>query len=177
MNEEISAIERNRTQELVDLPEGKDAIGLKWVFRTKLNADGSVQKYKARFIAKGYAQLPGIDFSETFSSVARMETIRIILAIAAHYNWLVYQFDVKSAFLNDELLEDVYVKQPQGFMIKEKEYEVIEATRELLKFSSQLKVKAPSVDEAKEGVFIDHLGKTVEVRTQLTICSVIKEVY
>ena len=117
MKEEINAIERNRTWDLVELPYGKTVIGLKWIYKTKYNADGSIQKHKARLVAKGYAQQQGIDFFETFSPVARSETVRIILALAAHKKWDVFQFDVQSAFLNGELDQEVYVEQPQGFVV------------------------------------------------------------
>ncbi|KAI4351147.1 hypothetical protein L6164_005530 [Bauhinia variegata] len=101
----------------VDLPQGKNAIGLKWVFRTKYNADNSIQKHKARLVAKGYAQQQGIDFDETFSPVARFETVRTFLALATQLQWPVFQFDVKSAFLNGELKEEVYVSQPEDAFI------------------------------------------------------------
>ena len=111
------AIEKNCTWELVDAPPEKNVIGLKWVFRTKYNADGSVQKYKARLVAKAYDQVYGIDFDETFSPAARIETVIIFLSIAAQLKVPVYQLDVKSAFLNGELMEEVYVEQPQGFEV------------------------------------------------------------
>lgn len=116
MTEELLSIEKNKTWELVDLPEGKKAIGLRWVFKKKLNADGSLQKHKARLVAKGYAQQQGIDFEETFSPVARFETVRTVLALAAQLQWPVYQLDVKSAFLNGDLKEEVFVTQPEGFI-------------------------------------------------------------
>ena len=109
---------------MVDLPGGKNAIGLKWVFRTKYHADGSIQKHKARLVVKGYSQQQGIDFKETFSPVARFETIRTFLALAAQLNLPVYQFDVKSAFLNGDLEEEVYVSQPEGFVVNGKEDKV-----------------------------------------------------
>ena len=84
---------------------------LKWIFKTKYNADGSIHKRKARIVAKGYSQKEGIEFTEVFSLVARMETIRIFIAIAAQQKWPIYQLDVKSAFLNGELKEDVFVNQ------------------------------------------------------------------
>lgn len=116
MEEELSAIQKNQTWDLVDLPEGKNVIGLKWVFKTKYHADGSIQKHKARLVVKGYSQQQDVDFYETFSPVARFETVRTFLALAAQLNWPVYQFDVKSAFLNGDLEEEVYVSQPEGFV-------------------------------------------------------------
>ena len=83
MKEELKMIEKNQTWELVDRPQHKKAIGVKWIFRTKLNSDGSVNKYKARLVVKGYAQMFGVDFSETFAPVARMDIIRMLLALAA----------------------------------------------------------------------------------------------
>nr|GEU33566.1 retrovirus-related Pol polyprotein from transposon TNT 1-94 [Tanacetum cinerariifolium] len=115
MQDELSAIQKNKTWELVDLPAGKYPIGLKWVFKTKYLADGRIQKHKARLVVKGYAQQHGIDYKKTFSPVARFETIRVILAVVAQQQWKLYQFDVKSAFLNRDLKEEVYVFQPPGF--------------------------------------------------------------
>ncbi|GKC16513.1 retrovirus-related pol polyprotein from transposon TNT 1-94 [Tanacetum coccineum] len=100
---------------LVSLPDGKKAIGLGWIFKTKLHSDGTIQRHKARLVARGYVQEQGINFVETFSPVARFETVRIILALAAMMRWMVFQFDVKSAFLNGELKEEVYVQQPEFF--------------------------------------------------------------
>uniref|UniRef100_A0A2N9EI16 Integrase catalytic domain-containing protein n=1 Tax=Fagus sylvatica TaxID=28930 RepID=A0A2N9EI16_FAGSY len=121
MNEEIASIERNQTWELVDLPNGREVIGLKWIYKTKFNEDGSIQKHKARLVAKGYAQQPGVDFHETFAPVVRMETIRTVLALAAQMELQVFQLDVKSAFLNGDLEEEVYVEQPKGYVKKGKE--------------------------------------------------------
>ena len=115
MLEEMISIEKNGTWEMVDLPENKNVIGLKWIFKTKFAADGSLQKHKARLVAKGYAQQYGIDFEETFSPIARFETVRLVLTLVAQLQWAVYQFDVKSAFLNGNLQEEVYVTQPKGF--------------------------------------------------------------
>lgn len=131
MKEELMAIQKNETWEMVNLPEGKNAIGLKWVFKTKYHADGTIQKHKARLVAKGYSQQHGIDFEETFSPVARFETVRIVLALAAQLHWPVYQFDVKSAFLNGDLQEEVYVTQPEGFVIEGKEAKVYKLRKAL----------------------------------------------
>ncbi|KAL0393103.1 UNVERIFIED_CONTAM: Retrovirus-related Pol polyprotein from transposon TNT 1-94 [Sesamum radiatum] len=119
MEEEIKMIEKNNTWELADRPKDKEVIGVKWIYKTKLNADGSIQKHKARLVAKGYSQLPGIDYTETFAPVARLDTIRALIAIAANKKWKIYQMDVKSAFLNGYIDEEIYVEQPQGFIAKD----------------------------------------------------------
>ena len=117
-------IDKNNTWELVDRPSHKKPIGVKWVYRTKLNSDGSINKHKARLVVKGYAQMFGVDFSETFAPVARLDTIRMLLALAAQKKWKIYQLDVKSAFLNGYLEEEIFVEQPEGFAIKGKEEKV-----------------------------------------------------
>lgn len=124
MDEEVKVIKKNKTWELVDRPKSKDIIGLKWIFKTKFNQDGSIQKHKAHLVAKGYSQQPGIDFNETFAHVVRMETIRTFLALTAQLKTPVCQLDVKSAFLNGELEEEVYVEQPQGYVAKGNEEKV-----------------------------------------------------
>ncbi|RVW95066.1 Retrovirus-related Pol polyprotein from transposon RE1 [Vitis vinifera] len=124
MKEELRMIEKNDTWELVDRPQHRKVIGVKWVYRTKLNADGSVNKYKARLVVKGYSQVFGVDFSETFAPVARLDTIRMLLALTAQKGWKTYQLDVKFAFLNGYLQEEIYVKQPKGFQVKGQEEKV-----------------------------------------------------
>ena len=110
MQSELDSIEKNDTWTLVPRPLRRNVIGVKWVFKTKYKSDGTLDKHKARLVAKGYAQRPRVDFDETFSPTARMSTIRTVLALAAHQHWPVYQMDVKSAFLNGELKEEVYVE-------------------------------------------------------------------
>jgi hypothetical protein len=124
MQEELRMIEKNDTWVLMDKPLHKKAIGVKWVYRTKQNADGSINKYKARLVVKGYAQVFGVDFSETFAPVARLDTIRLLLAVAAQKNWKVYQLDVKSVFLNGYLQEEIYIEQPRGFEVRGQEEKV-----------------------------------------------------
>ncbi|CAL8990716.1 unnamed protein product [Prunus brigantina] len=116
MEEEIKTIEKNKTWELVDRLKDKEIIGVKWVYKTKFNPDGLIQKHKARLVAKGYSQQPGIDYNETFAPVARLDTIRALVALAAQKKWRIYQLDVKFAFLNGELEEEIYVEQPQGYI-------------------------------------------------------------
>jgi hypothetical protein len=119
MDEELDQIEKNGTWELVPRPKNKNVIGTKWVFRNKLNEDGQVTRNKARLVCKGYAQIEGINFEETFAPVARMEAICLLLAYACSKNVKVYQMDVKSTFLNGELEEEVYIEQPEGFQLSE----------------------------------------------------------
>jgi hypothetical protein len=117
MNEELDQIEKNNTWELVPRPENKNVIGSKWVFKNKMNEKGQVVRNKARLVCKGYAQVEGQDFDETFAPVARLEAIRMFLAYSCHKNFKVYQMDVKSAFLNGDLEEEVYMEQPEGFSL------------------------------------------------------------
>ncbi|KAL0319934.1 UNVERIFIED_CONTAM: Retrovirus-related Pol polyprotein from transposon TNT 1-94 [Sesamum radiatum] len=131
MKEEIKMIEKNDTWELAERPKDKEVIGVKWIYKTKLNADGSIQKHKARLVAKGYSQLPGIDYTETFAPVARLDTIRALVAIAANKNGKIYQMDVKSAFLNGYIDEEIYVEQPQGFIAKGYEEKVLRLKKAL----------------------------------------------
>ncbi|XP_024025713.1 uncharacterized protein LOC112092835 [Morus notabilis] len=116
MEEELSMIKKNKTWELVDRLKDRKVIGVKWVFRTKLNADGSINKHKVRLVVKGYAQVCGVDYLDTFAPVARLDIIRLVLAVAAQNGWKVFQLDVKSAFLNGILQEEIYVEQPEGFV-------------------------------------------------------------
>jgi hypothetical protein len=119
MNQEIDSIEKNKTWDLVDLPTHKKSIGVKCVYKTKLNEKGQIEKHKARYVVKGFSQQPGIDYGETFATIVRLDTVRTLLAIAAQHKWKVYQMDVKSYFLNVVLEEEVYVDQPPGFEVKE----------------------------------------------------------
>ena len=105
MEAKIGMIEKNCTWELVDRPFDKPVVGVKWIYKTKLNLNGSIQKNKARLVAKGYSQKPGVDFNETFSPVARLDTIRTLIGLAAQKGWKLFQLDVKSAFLNGVLNE------------------------------------------------------------------------
>ncbi|MCH81362.1 copia-type polyprotein, partial [Trifolium medium] len=124
MIEELTVIEKNQTWEMVNLPADKKAIAVKWVFKLKLNPDGSVAKYKARLVARGFLQREGLDYSEVYSPVARIETVRLVVAIGNARDWPMYHLDVKSAFLNGPLEEVVYVTQPPGFVSEEKRHMV-----------------------------------------------------
>jgi len=112
---ELKSIEQNKTWAYADLPKDHKAIGLKWVFKVKKDPASNIVKYKARLVVKGYAQIHGVDYDEVFAPVARMETVRLLLALAAQGEWQVHHMDVKSAFLNGNLEEEVYVNPPPGF--------------------------------------------------------------
>ena len=115
MNDEVKSLHENNTWELVNLPSGVKAIGSRWVMRVKLRADDEIERYKARLVAKGYNQKEGIDYNETFSPVARFNTIRSVLSVTSNEGLSLAQFDVKTAFLNGDLEEDIYMIQPDGY--------------------------------------------------------------
>ncbi|KAL0320072.1 UNVERIFIED_CONTAM: Retrovirus-related Pol polyprotein from transposon TNT 1-94 [Sesamum radiatum] len=117
INSEIESIMQNHTWELVDLPPDSTPLGCKWILKRKYKADGFIDKYKARLVAKGFKQKEGIDFFDTYSPVTRITSIRVLIAIAALYDLEIHQMDVKTAFLNGELDEEIYMEQPEGFVV------------------------------------------------------------
>jgi hypothetical protein len=116
---------------LVDLPAGTKPIGLKWVYKVKRDEQGVIVKYKAHLVAKGYVQRPGIDFDEVYAPVARLGSVRLLLAVATQEGWEVHHMDVKSTFLNGDLAEEVYVAQPAGFVVKGAEHKVLKLKKAL----------------------------------------------
>ncbi|CAL2238253.1 unnamed protein product [Prunus armeniaca] len=121
MDNEIKSTEKNHTWELTDLPKGQKTIGVKWVFRTKMNEKGDIDKHKARLVAKSYKQKHGIDYKEVFAPVARQDTIRLVISPATQNSWSIFQLDVKLAFLHGVLQEEVYSDQPSSYEKKRKE--------------------------------------------------------
>jgi hypothetical protein len=115
MLDEMRALEKNKTWELVDLPPGKQPVGCKWVFTIKHTPEGKIDRYKARLVAKGYTQTYGIDYEETFAPVAKMNSVRTLISCAVNFDWSIYQMDVKNAFLHGDLHEEVYMQIPPGF--------------------------------------------------------------
>jgi hypothetical protein len=124
MVEEYDSIMRNDVWEVVPRPVGKSVVTSMWLYKTKYAADGSIEKHKASFVARGFSQIEGVDYDETFAPVARCTSIRIIISIAAEMGWSIHQMDVKTAFLNGFIDEEVYNEQPQGFEVSERETHV-----------------------------------------------------
>lgn len=129
--DEIESITRLECWELVDLPPGAKPIGFKWIFKIKRNSNGSINKSKSRLVAKGYVQRYGIDYEEVFAPVARIETIRFLINLAATSGWEIHHLNVKTAFLHGDLKEIVYVTQPEGFEVKGKEDKVCKLKKAL----------------------------------------------
>jgi hypothetical protein len=131
MKEEMDAVEKNKTWESVDLRPDHRAITLKCVFKVNKDEAGAVFKHKARLVEQGFLQQEGVDFDDTFSPVARMDSVRLLLALAAHEGWCVHHMDVKSTFLNSDLKEEVYVHQTSGFVIPGEEGKVLRLRKAL----------------------------------------------
>ena len=121
MEKEMESLHVNEVWDLVQLPIDRKAVGSKWVFKTKRSANGTVEKHKARLVAQGYSQRYGQDYDETFSPVVRSESLRTVIALAVQNCLKMHQMDVTTAFLNGELKEEVYMKQPEGYAVKGKE--------------------------------------------------------
>ncbi|KAM1192949.1 hypothetical protein ACFX2G_013484 [Malus domestica] len=115
MKEEVTALHAQCTWSLVQLPAHKYLVGCKWIFKIKRHSDRSIARHKARLVAKGFSQELGLDYGETFSPVVKPIIVRLVLALAAHFNWSIHQLDVKKAFLHGIVQEEVYMSQPPGF--------------------------------------------------------------
>jgi hypothetical protein len=124
MMEEYQSIMKNDVWDIVPRPEGKFAVTSKWIYKIKHTVDRSIERHKTRFVTRGFSQVEGIDYEETFSLFARYTSIRTIIALATSMGWKLHQMDVKIAFLNGEIEEEIYIEQPDGFVIHEKESHV-----------------------------------------------------
>ena len=131
MNEEYKSMQDNKVWELVPLPVGTKPIGCKWIFKTKRDSNGNVERYKARLVAKGFTQKEGIDFKETFSPVSTKDSFRIIMALVAHYDLELHQMDVKTAFLNGDIDETIYMVQPENFVSEDSKNMVCKLTKSI----------------------------------------------
>lgn len=152
MLDEMTSIEASGTWRLVERPAHVRPIGLKWVYKAKKDAAGIINNYKARLVAKGYVQRQGVDFNEVFAPVARLESVRLLLAHAATQGWAVHHMDVKSAFLNGVLQEEVYVEQPPGFVLRGQENKVLHLVRALYGLRQAPRAWYAKLDESLLGL-------------------------
>jgi hypothetical protein len=131
MTEEYQSIIKNDVWEIVPRPKSEDVVSSKWLFKIKHAADGSIEKYKARFVARGFSQKEGINYEETFAPVARYTSIKTIIALAAKMKWKLHQMDVKTAFLNGVIEEEMYIEKPQGFEVEDRKSHVCQLKKAL----------------------------------------------
>ncbi|GKD90122.1 retrotransposon protein, putative, ty1-copia subclass [Tanacetum coccineum] len=147
----IQSMMDNMVWVLVDLPPGCKTVGSRWLFKKKTDMDGIVHVYKARLVAKGYTQLYGVDYEETFSPVADIRAIRILISIAAYYDYEIWQMDVKTAFLNGYLDEDIYMVQPEGFVDPNNPRKVCKLTQNLDEPCVYQKCNTPKIGSQRNG--------------------------
>ena len=153
MIEEYSSIMKNDVWEVFPRPTGKSVVTSRWLYKIKHVVDGSVEKYKSRFVARGFTQKEGIDYDDTFASVARYTTIRTIISLAAVFGWKLHQMDVKTTFLNGKIEEEVYIEQPEGFLTHGKKTHVCKLKKALYGLK-----QAPRVWYAGMDGFLHSLG-------------------
>jgi hypothetical protein len=131
MTEEYQSILNNDVWDIVPILEGKSVVTSKWIYKIKHAADGSVKKYKAIFVARGFSQVEGINYEETFSPVAQYTSICTIIALATSMGWKVHQMDVQTTFLNGDIDEEFYIEQPEGFVIPDEKTHVCRLKKSL----------------------------------------------
>jgi hypothetical protein len=151
--EEYESILKNDVWEVVPRPQGKSIVTSKWIYKIKHATDGSVEKFKAKFVARGFSQKEGIHYDEIFAPVASYTSIRIIISLASVFDWKLHQMDVKTTFLNGEVEQEVYIGQPEGFVIHEKESHVCKLKKALYGLKQALRAWYGRVDS-----FLQSLG-------------------
>ena len=169
MQNELAALVTNQTWSITDLPPRKSAIGCRWVYKIKYHSNGTIERYKARLVAKGYNQMEGIDFLDTFAPVAKLTTLRLLLALAATKNWDLKKLDVNNAFLHGDLNEKVYMKLPPGFQaanrnkvfkLQKSLYGLKQAGRQwYAKLSNFLKSHNYNISTVDHSLFLKHDGE------------------
>ena len=171
MQNELAALVTNQTWSITDLPPRKSAIGCRWVYKIKYHSNGTIERYKARLVAKGYNQMEGIDFLDTFAPVAKLTTLRLLLALAATKNWDLKKLDVNNAFLHGDLNEKVYMKLPPGFQaanrnkvfkLQKSLYGLKQAGRQwYAKLSNFLKSHNYNISTVDHSLFLKHDGEKI----------------
>uniref|UniRef100_H3G5X7 Reverse transcriptase Ty1/copia-type domain-containing protein n=3 Tax=Phytophthora ramorum TaxID=164328 RepID=H3G5X7_PHYRM len=144
---ECDSLLKNDTWDVVPLPKGRKAIGCRWVFRVKENQAGEIERFKTRLVAKGFSQKYGIDYDETFAPVAKFTSIRIVLSLAAKYGLKLHQMDVKTAFLNGVLDEDIYMAQPDGYVDEDHPDHVCKLKRSLYGLKQSPRMWNQTIDD------------------------------
>jgi hypothetical protein len=155
MTEEYQSIIKNDLWEIVPIPKSKDVVSSKWLFKIKHVADGSIEKYKARFVARGFSKKEGIDYEETFTPMARYTFIKTIIALAAKMKWKLHQMDVKTTFLNGVIEEEVYIEKTQGFEVEDRKSHVCRLKKALYRLKKALRAWYGHIDS-----FLTSLGFT-----------------
>ena len=175
INDEMDSLESNKTWHLVDLPPGCKSIGCKWVLKKKLKPDGTIDKYKARLVAKGFRQKENIDFFDTFSPVTRITSIRVLISLASIHNLLIHQMDVKTAFLNGELDEEIYMDQPEGFVVHGQEHKVCKLDKSLYGLKQAPKQWHEKFDNLiiSNGFKVNESDKCIYYKSENDICTII----
>jgi hypothetical protein len=170
MTEGLDALHKNHTWDLVDLPQGKSIVGCKWVYKIKSCSDGTVDRYKARLVARGFTQEYGVNYEKTFAPVARLSSVHALLAVAASRHWSLSQMDVKNAFLNGDLSEEVYMQPPPGLSsppnkvcrLRRALYGLKQAPRALFaKFSATVSHLGYSISLYDSALFIRHTDRGI----------------
>ena len=146
MDNEMNLLHMNHVWDLVKLPKDRKAVCSKWVFKLKVGSDGQVERHKARLVAQGFAQKQGLDYDETFSPVVRFESLRTVIALTVQNGMKMYQMDVTTAFLNGELQEEVYMKQPEGFVAEGQEDLVCKLKRSIYGLKQSLRCWNAALD-------------------------------
>jgi hypothetical protein len=131
MVEEYTSIMKNDVWDIVPRPEGKSVVSSRWIYKIKHVVDGSIEKFKARFVARGFSQIEGVDYEETFASIARYTSIRVVMSLVSFMGWRIHQMDVKTTFLNGIIEGEVYIEQLQGFEVNGMESHVCRLKKDL----------------------------------------------
>ncbi|GKC06510.1 zinc finger, CCHC-type containing protein [Tanacetum coccineum] len=166
INDEIDLIMENKTWVLSDLPPGCKPLGCKWIFKWKMKVDGTIDKFKARLVIQGFRQKEGINYFDTYSPVSQISTIRLLIALATTYNLMIHQMDVKIAFLNGDLEEVVYMKQPEEFIVHGNEHKEMDDPDITIKEYIGLEIKKAL---RKAIVYNDALTSKLELLCEPTI--------
>ncbi|KAH9678969.1 retrovirus-related pol polyprotein from transposon RE1 [Citrus sinensis] len=174
VHDEVTVLEKNRTWLIIDLPTRKRLVGCKWIFTTKHKVDESIERLKARLVAKGFTQSYGIDYQETFASVAKLNTIQVLLSLIANFNWSLHQLDIKNAFLNGDLEEEVYMEVPPGIESSHTKSKCQSDHTLFVKFSTEKKI-AVLIVYVDDIILTERLKEGIAVTQQKYVLDLLME--